>query len=100
MPARAIRTDRDERCRPRFLNAARRIGRNSRSWGAGHPLQGQSGEPLPGFTLQDAPDLYGDAIDERYGWKLGTDVSSLAGERVRIRFVLKDCDLYSYRFTV
>ena len=62
-------------------------------------LQSQSGEPLPGYTLQDAPDLYGDATNETYGWKRGTDVSSLAGERVRIRFVLKDCDLYSYRFT-
>ena len=62
-------------------------------------LQSQSGEPLPGFALPDAPDLYGDAIDETYSWKGGTDVSSLAGKRVRLRFVLKDCDLYSYRFT-
>ena len=62
-------------------------------------LQSQSGEPVPGFAFDDAPDLYGDAIDETYRWKRGADVSSLAGERLRIRFALKDCDLYSYRFT-
>lgn len=35
MPAHAKRTDRDERYRPRFLNAARRFGHISPSWGAG-----------------------------------------------------------------
>lgn len=61
-------------------------------------LQSQIGEPLPGFTLQDSIDLYGDSIREAYSWNSGSDVSSLAGKLVRIRFVLKDCDLYSYRF--
>ena len=62
-------------------------------------LQTASGQPLPGFTLADAPCLYGDAIREAYQWEDGPDVSSLAQELVRIRFVMKDCDLYSYRFT-
>ena len=62
-------------------------------------LQTEFGEPLPGFAMRDAPELFGDAIQEVYRWNSGPDVSSLAGERVRIRFVLKDCDLYSYRFT-
>ena len=42
-------------------------------------LQGQSGAPVPGFALRDAPDLYGDAINETYRWNSGADVSSLAG---------------------
>ncbi len=61
-------------------------------------IQDVSGKPIPGFALADAPELYGDAIAEPYPWTSGTDVSSLAGKPVRLRFVLKDADLYSYRF--
>ena len=61
-------------------------------------LQSEFGKPLQGFALADAPHLYGDAIDEAYSWKQGSDVSSLEEQRVRIRFVMRDCDLYSYRF--
>ncbi len=61
-------------------------------------MQEESGKPLAGFALADGGDLYGDAIDEPYRWKDHGDLSSLAGKRVRVRFALKDCDLYSYRF--
>lgn len=61
-------------------------------------LQDAEGKPLAGYGLDDAPELYGDAIAEPYHWKGGDDVSSLAGKPVRLRFVLKDADVYSYRF--
>ena len=61
-------------------------------------IQTPDGEPIAGFTLDEAPELYGDAIDEPYTWKSGEDVSKLAGRTVRLRFVLSDCDLYAYRF--
>jgi hypothetical protein len=61
-------------------------------------IQGADGEPIPGFTLAEAPLLFGDEIAEIYAWKGGDNVSSLAGKPVRLRFVLKDADLYSYRF--
>ena len=38
-------------------------------------LQSEFGKPLQGFALADAPHLYGDAIDEAYSWKQGSDVS-------------------------
>ncbi|HKB42409.1 MAG TPA: hypothetical protein VKD72_38640, partial [Gemmataceae bacterium] len=62
-------------------------------------VQDEAGKPLPGFALADAPELYGDSVAEAYAWKTGTDVSALAGRAVRLRFVLKDADLYSYRFS-
>jgi hypothetical protein len=62
-------------------------------------IQNADGSTIPGFTLSDAPETYGDKIDAAYAWKNGTDVASLAGKPVRLRFVLKDADLYSYRFT-
>ncbi len=61
-------------------------------------VQDAAGKPLPGFTLDEAPELFGDKIDGPYSWKSGEDVSSLAGKTVRLRFVLRDADLYAYRF--
>ena len=62
-------------------------------------LQNRFGQPLPGFTLDEAATIYGDRIAGVYRWTSGDDVSSLEGEPIRLRFELKDCDLYSYRFT-
>ena len=61
-------------------------------------LRNRFGAALEGFQLDEAPQLYGDEIAETYRWRGGEDVSSLQGEPVQLRFVLQDCDLYSYRF--
>ena len=61
-------------------------------------IQNQAGAPLPGFALADCPEIYGDAIEEVVKWQGGSDVSSLAGQAVRLRFLMKDADLYSIRF--
>ena len=56
------------------------------------------GTPLPGFTLADCPEMIGDQIERVVRWKNGSNVGVLAGKPVRLRFVLKDADLYSFRF--
>jgi len=61
-------------------------------------IQDQEGKPLPGFSLADCPDIWGDAIEEVVKWQSGSDVSALAGQIVRLRFVMKDADLYAIRF--
>jgi len=61
-------------------------------------IQGLDGKPLPGYSLDDAPELYGDEIAEAYKWKSGDDVGSLAGKPVKLRFVVQDADVYSYKF--
>ena len=61
-------------------------------------IQDEAGKPVEGFTLDDCPEIYGDAIERAVTWKAGPDVSRLAGKPVRLRFVLKDADLYSIRF--
>jgi hypothetical protein len=61
-------------------------------------LQDATGQPIPGFSLADAEELYGDSIDQQVAWKNGTDVSSLSGKPVRLRFVLRDADVFSFRF--
>jgi len=61
-------------------------------------IQDAEGKPIPGFTLADCPEIFGDALQRAVAWKSGPDVSRLAGRPVRLRFVMKDADLYSFRF--
>lgn len=61
-------------------------------------LQDATGRPLPGFELQNAPELIGDEIERVYAWKAGPDVSAARGKPVRMRFVLKDSDVFGFRF--
>jgi len=61
-------------------------------------LQDAGGNPVPGFALADCPEIFGDEIERVVTWKDGADLASLKGVPVRLRFVLKDADLYSLRF--
>ena len=61
-------------------------------------IQDADGEPIEGFALSECPEMYGDSIDRTIGWKSGNDVSQLAGKPVRLRFVLRDADLYAFQF--
>lgn len=61
-------------------------------------LQDEGGQAVRGFALSDCPEIYGDAIEDVVKWKSGSDVSALAGRTVRLRFVMKDADLYAIRF--
>jgi hypothetical protein len=61
-------------------------------------IQDADGKPLEGFALADCPVIRGDAIERVVSWKNGSDVRSLAGKPVRLRFALRDADLYSIRF--
>ena len=53
---------------------------------------------MAGFALADCPEIYGDKLEKVVSWKRGPDVKQFAGQPVRLRFVLKDADLYSIRF--
>ena len=61
-------------------------------------VQDAAARPLSGFSLGDSTDLTGDEIERDYAWRSGPDVSSLKGTPVRLRIVLKDADLYAFRF--
>ncbi len=52
------------------------------------------GNPISGYTIDDSNEVFGDAVDRVVTWKLGSDVSALAGRPVKLRFVLSDADLY------
>ncbi|MCX6374748.1 MAG: hypothetical protein NTU88_01695 [Armatimonadetes bacterium] len=61
-------------------------------------IQDAEGKPVSGFALDDCPVIYGDEIERVVKWKSGSDVSSLAGKPIRLRFRMTDGDLYSMRF--
>jgi len=61
-------------------------------------LQDAAGKPLPGYGAEDSEELFGDTLDRNVTWKEKPDLSAIVGQTVRIRFVLRDADLYSYQF--
>jgi hypothetical protein len=61
-------------------------------------IEEADGKPIPGFTVEDCQMQIGNEIDRKVTWKSGTDVSALAGKPVRLRFVMRDADLYSIKF--
>jgi hypothetical protein len=61
-------------------------------------IQDAQGKPVPGFALDDCRELIGNELDRAVQWK-GGDLGQLAGKRVRLRFALKDADLFAMRFS-
>lgn len=60
-------------------------------------VQDEGGTPIPGFTLADCRELIGNDI-ERAVTFASADLRRLSGQAVRLRFVMKDADLYALRF--
>ena len=63
-------------------------------------LLGANGKPLPGYDLDACDPIKGDAISGIVTWQKKADLASLAGETVRLRFVMNEADVYSVRFPV
>jgi hypothetical protein len=61
-------------------------------------IQDSAGKPCPGFSLQESVETIGNEIERVVRWKAGSDVSRLAGQPVRLRFVLHDARLYAIQF--
>ena len=68
-------------------------------------IQDAKGRPVPGFALEESPLIWGDEIEYTVAWTRSHPASTsrkqlarLSGKPVRLRFVLKDADLYSLRF--
>ena len=60
--------------------------------------QDETGNPSEGFTVKDADEINGNYIRKVATWNGSSDVSSLAGKPIRLRFVMRDTRLYSFQF--
>ena len=61
-------------------------------------IRNPDGSPVPGFTLDDCDLIYGDTLDRRVSWKGNRSVEQLTGRPVILRFVMREADLYSFKF--
>lgn len=84
-----------------LLVAGRRLVLNYATSAAGSvqvEVQDTDGRPLPGHALTDMPPLYGDELAAVVTWKAGPNLPDLAGKPIRLRFVVRDADVYAVRF--
>jgi len=58
-------------------------------------IQDAHGRVIPGYSLDDADELFGDDIERTVTWKGSPDISRLHDAVVRMRIALADADLYS-----
>jgi hypothetical protein len=75
-----------------FLNFA-----TSAAGGIRLEIQDATGHPIPGFSLADCHELIGNEIERPVSFN-GGSLAKLAGQAVRVHFVMKDADLFSMRF--
>ncbi len=61
-------------------------------------LQRPDGKPIPGFALADSHEVFGDELERTVTWRVGKDLAQVAGQPIRMRFEMRDADLYSLRF--
>ena len=61
-------------------------------------LQDQAGKPVPGYSIDDCEELFGDTLDRTVIWKSNPDLATIVGRTVRLRFVLRDADVFSFQF--
>ena len=84
-----------------LIFSGKKLALNYRTSAAGSlrvEIQDIDGTPIPGRALDDCSEIIGDQIERVVSWKQGTDVADLAGRPVRVRFELRDADLYSFQF--
>lgn len=61
-------------------------------------LQDETGTPLPGYAAAEMEPLFGDELDRTIEWNGGSDLSTQAGKPIRLRFLVKDADVFAFRF--
>ena len=60
-------------------------------------LDGVTGEPLPGYTLDEAIPMTGDYLFAKPRWQTRQDVSELVGKPIRIEVMMREAELFAIR---
>jgi hypothetical protein len=58
----------------------------------------KEGRPVPGFEMERCAEIYGDEIEGTVSWDSDRELRELCGKPVRLRFMMRDADLFSFRF--
>ncbi len=62
-------------------------------------IRDAAGNPVPGFRLEDCDRLQGDAVRATVSWRGITDLGALANQPVRLRFAMREADIFSLQFS-
>ncbi|NJD04393.1 MAG: hypothetical protein FIA99_17765 [Ruminiclostridium sp.] len=84
-----------------FIFSGQELEINYRTSAAGSirvEIQDSDGTPVQGYALDDCPEIIGDEIERTVIWKQGPGVHQLSGRPVRLRFTMKDADLFALQF--
>lgn len=82
--------------------AGRRLELNYSTSAAGYvrvELTDVQGKPIPGCSASECIEIVGNELARTVKWSDGGDLGKWAGRPVRIRFLIRDADLFSFRFT-
>ena len=61
-------------------------------------IQNVAGRSPPGRAAADCREIIGDEIARVVRWKDGSELSHLAQQPVRLRFIIRDAHLFSLQF--
>lgn len=61
-------------------------------------IQDENGKPIPGYTKADCQEIIGNEIKRIVHWNHQTNVKPLEARIIRLKFFLKDSNLYSFKF--
>jgi len=56
-------------------------------------------KPIPGYTLEDCPEIMDNDVAHVVSWKGNSSISALAEKPVRLRFEMRSAKLYAFQFT-
>lgn len=56
------------------------------------------GKPIKGYEFENSNELIGNEIEKVVTWNGKLDLKEIANKPIKLRFVMKDADLYSIRF--
>ena len=60
-------------------------------------LDGETAQPIPGYTLEEAVPISGDQLFARPRWKERADISELIGKPVRIELAMREAEVFAIR---
>lgn len=84
-----------------FVFSGDQLELNYSTAGAGEirtEIQNADGSPISGFAFDDCQPLKGDAIAATVKWKNQTSLRQFNGQPIRLRFLMREADIYSLKF--
>jgi hypothetical protein len=61
-------------------------------------IEGEDGKAVPAYAMSDCDEIYGDHIERVVTWVGDPNTSTFGSRAVRLKFQMKDADVFSFRF--